>query len=523
MTSSNFLSELGVKTPGELKWNYSASQLIEDAVRGKHGIMAEGGAFAVLTGKHTGRSPKDKFIVLDSNTEDSVWWGDHNKSISKENFDKVLKRIVDHLEKRELYIQDLYAGADSKYRLSVRVVTETPWHSLFAQNLFIQIEDKSELAKFGSDFTIINVPTCLGNPEEDGLRSESFVLVDFTSKLVLIGGTSYAGEIKKSIFTVMNFLMPKRGVMSMHCSANEGKNGDTAIFFGLSGTGKTTLSADPGRILIGDDEHGWSDKGVFNYEGGCYAKVIRLSKEGEPDIYQATQSFGTILENVVIDPDTRKIQYDDDKHTENTRAAYPIKYIRNSSKTGRGAHPSNIILLTADAFGVLPPVAKLTPEMTMKYFLVGYTAKVAGTEKGVTEPTATFSPCFGAPFMALHPIVYAELLARKISEHKSDSWLINTGWCGGPYGIGERISLKHTRAIVNATLDGTLATVETRTDPIFGFEVPVSCPDVPDSILNPIDSWDDKEEYRRKARELSDKFDSVHASIVEPNSVPATV
>lgn len=516
------LKTLGIANPGQIHLNLSRQELAERALKNNEVSRAEGGAVVALTGKHTGRSPKDKFVVKEPSCERNIWWGEHNQPISEENFDKVLARVQKHLDGRDIYIHEALVGADPEFQLNVRIITENAWHGLFVRNLFIDTFNGSEREKFSADFTVIDVPTCQAEPSSDGTRSECFVLLHFARKLVLIGGTPYAGEIKKSIFTVMNYLMPLRGVMSMHCSANQGSDGSTAIFFGLSGTGKTTLSTDPKRPLIGDDEHGWSDAGVFNYEGGCYAKVIRLSAEGEPEIYRMMSNPGTVLENVVLDPATGKIDLDDDTHTENTRAAYAIDQLDNIVPSGRGGHPSNIILLTADAFGVLPPVAKLTPELLMRYFLVGYTAKVAGTEKGITEPVATFSACFGAPFMAHKPSVYADLLAKKVAKHRSRCWLINTGWIGGAYGTGRRISLTHTRAIVSAALDGSLAEVETKVDPIFGLEVPVSCPNVPTEILTPIDAWDDKEAYQKTAGELADKFDEVHAAFERSKEALAT-
>lgn len=511
MKSNESLKLVGVDNPGEVHWNLSRAELFEAAVKNNEVTAAEGGTAVALTGKHTGRSPKDKFIVREADSEGRIWWGDHNQPIEPENFEKVYDRVKKFLEGREIYVHDLHAGADKDYRINVRLITEDAWHGLFARNLFIDDVEGEELEKFVADYTVINVPGCKAVPEEDGTRSECFILLSLSKKLVLIGGTTYAGEIKKSIFTVMNYLKPLEGVMSMHCSANEGANGETAIFFGLSGTGKTTLSSDPNRKLIGDDEHGWSDRGIFNYEGGCYAKVIKLSKEGEPEIYAMTRNPGTVLENVVVDPKTGIPDLDDAKYTENTRAAYAIDQLENIVPSGMGGHPNNVILLTADAFGVMPPVARLTPEMLMKYFLVGYTAKVAGTEKGVTEPVATFSACFGGPFMVLQPTFYAELLAKKVAEHHSNCWLINTGWIGGGYGTGERISLKYTRAIVTAVLDGSLAKSEFVTDPVFGLQVPTTCPNVPDDILNPVDAWDDKEAYKKSAQSLADKFDEVHA------------
>ncbi|HSG99857.1 MAG TPA: phosphoenolpyruvate carboxykinase (ATP) [candidate division Zixibacteria bacterium] len=522
MKSNEKLKDVGITNPGVVRWNLTRSALVEEAIKNGNATLADGGALVVETTPHTGHSPKDKFVVKEPSSEANIWWGDHNQPISEESFEKVFARVQRYLDGRDIYVQELYAGADPEYRIGVRVITETAYHSLFARNMFIEIDNRAELESFVADFTVINVPNLKAVPEEDGTRTGTFVLLHLGKKLILIGGTKYAGEIKKGIFTVMNYLMPLQGVMSMHCSANIGHDRSTAVFFGLSGTGKTTLSTDPNRQLIGDDEHGWSDRGVFNYEGGCYAKVIRLSKEGEPEIYEMTHHYGTIVENVIMHPETRKINLDDDTITENTRAAYPIDYLENVVLNGTGGHPNNIILLTCDAFGVLPPVAKLTPEMTMKYFLVGYTAKVAGTEEGVNEPVATFSACFGAPFMALRPSVYAELLARKMKEHNASSWLINTGWIGGGYGVGERISLKHTRAIVTAVLDGSLNTVNYHTDPVFGLQIPDACPNVPSGILNPVDSWDDPERYKKHARNLADRFEAQHAKFIsEPAPVTA--
>jgi phosphoenolpyruvate carboxykinase (ATP) len=412
--------------------------------------------------------------------------------------------MMAHAKGRELFVQDTFVGADPTYRLPIRVINELAWHSLFARTMFISDPNATEPHK--PEFTIINFPSFQADPQRDGTRSPTFILMDFSQRLVLIGGTSYAGETKKSAFTIMNYLLPQRGVMSMHCSANVGSDGDVAIFFGLSGTGKTTLSADPERRLIGDDEHGWSENGVFNFEGGCYAKVIKLSPEAEPDIYRTTQMFGTILENVVYDPLTRQIDLDDPRKTENTRASYPLTSIANIVPEGRAGHPRNIIMLTADAFGVLPPVARLTPEQAMYHFLSGYTAKVAGTEKGIKEPEATFSTCFGAPFMVLHPGVYADLLGQQMAKHNAVCWLVNTGWSGGPYGVGQRMKISYTRAMIRAILNGSLAQVETKPDRIFGVNIPVSCPEVPNEVLQPRNTWDDKDAYDRQAHDLARRF-----------------
>jgi phosphoenolpyruvate carboxykinase (ATP) len=460
----------------------------------------------VRTGDHTGRSAGDKFVVREPSSEDKVWWGDVNREFSRENFEAIHRRMSAYVQGRGIFVQDCYAGADAEYRMPIRIITEHAWHSMFARNMFIMAPNE-DLPDFVPEFTVIQMPGFHAAPEVDGTDSTVFILVDLGHRLVLIGGTSYAGEIKKSIFTIMNYLLPAREVLPMHCSANVGPDEDSAVFFGLSGTGKTTLSADATRTLIGDDEHGWSDRGVFNFEGGCYAKVIRLSKEAEPEIYDTTRRFGTILENVVLDPDSRALDLDDDALTENTRAAYSIDRIPNASATGTAGHPRNLIMLTADAFGVLPPISKMTPEQAMYHFLSGYTAKLAGTEKGLgDEPVATFSACFGAPFMALHPSVYAEMLGQKIAEHEVDCWLVNTGWTGGPHGVGNRMKIGHTRAMVHAALDGSLRDVPTTVDPVFGLHVPDSCPNVPPEVLNPRNTWDDKDAYDRAAANLARMF-----------------
>ncbi|HUE80819.1 MAG TPA: phosphoenolpyruvate carboxykinase [Pyrinomonadaceae bacterium] len=498
------LDNYGITGAAKVYWNLNTPELYEEIARRGEGVLSKYGALIVDTGEHTGRAAKDKAIVRERESEARVFWGDVNKDFPQEKFNSLKDRMMAHATGRELFVQDTFAGADSRYRLPVRVVTELAWHSLFARTMFIN--DLSTTSPHQPEFTIINFPSFQAEPERDGTRSPTFILMDFSQRLVLIGGTSYAGETKKSVFTILNYLLPQRGVMSMHCSANVGDSGDTAIFFGLSGTGKTTLSADPERKLVGDDEHGWSDNGVFNFEGGCYAKVIKLSPEAEPDIYRTTRMFGTILENVVYDPVSRDIDLDDAAKTENTRASYPLTSIPNIVPAGHAGHPQNIIMLTADAFGVLPPVAKLTPEQAMYHFLSGYTAKVAGTEKGIKEPEATFSTCFGAPFMVLHPGVYADLLGKKIAKHDSACWLVNTGWSGGPYGVGQRMKIGHTRAMIRAILNGSLAAVETRPDPIFGINVPVSCPDVPSEVLQPRNTWADKEAYDRQARDLAQRF-----------------
>lgn len=500
------LNEIGIRNINDLFYNLSTAALYERAIRRREGSLSHLGPLVVRTGQHTGRSPNDKFIVKEQSCEDKVWWGKVNRPFDDKNFYRIYSKMMAYIQNKDIYIQDCYAGTDEEFRLPVRVITENAWHSIFARNMFIRINDNKELENFKPEFTIIQMPSLQADPERDGTNSPVFVVVNFGRRLVLIGGTSYAGEIKKSVFTILNYLLPQKNVMSMHCSANLGKDGDTAVLFGLSGTGKTTLSADPNRKLIGDDEHGWSDRGVFNYEGGCYAKVIKLSKEAEPEIYETTRKFGTILENVAMDADSRILDLDDSSLTENTRAAYPLTHIDNIEPSGQGDHPKNIIMLTADAFGVLPPISKMTPEQAMYHFISGYTAKVAGTEKGVTEPKATFSTCFGAPFMALHPSVYAKLLGEKIEKHKSKCWLINTGWSGGAYGEGSRMSIKYTRAMLNAALSGELDNVETFEDPFFGLQIPKEIKGIPSEVLNPRDTWKDKNAYDEQAKKLAGMF-----------------
>lgn len=495
----------GLYMVNDVFWNLPTTTLYEEIIRRREGLLAHLGPLVVRTGHHTGRSPNDKFTVKEASSVDHIWWGKINRPIDPKNFDSLHRRMASYLQTKDVFIQDCWVGADPAYRLPVRIITEYAWHSLFARNLFIKATPE-ELARYKPEFTIIDCPRFHAIPANDGTNSETFILVNFAKKLVLIGGTSYAGEIKKSVFTIMNYLLPFEGVMPMHCSANYGPNDDTALFFGLSGTGKTTLSADPDRTLIGDDEHGWSDTGIFNFEGGCYAKMINLSAEAEPEIYSTSRRFGTILENVSIDPTTRRLDLDDDSLTENTRGAYPISHISNASSEGRGGHPKNIIFLTADAFGVMPPIARLTPEQAMYHFISGYTAKVAGTERGVTEPQATFSTCFGAPFMARHPSVYADLLGQKIAEHKVNCWLVNTGWSGGPYGVGQRMKIAYTRAMVNAALNGQLNEVDYVKDPIFGVQTPTACSDVPAEVLIPRDTWTEVEAYDQQARKLAAMF-----------------
>ncbi len=485
--------------------NPSASQLYELAVQRGEGEVASTGALSMRTGAHTGRSAADKFIVRDALTENSVWWG-NNKALSPAHFETLLTDFTAHGARLELIEQDLYAGADPDFRLRARVYTELAWHALFIRHLLI-VPPTAELFGFEPQFTVINLPSFRADPERHGCRGETVIACDFSRKLVLIGGTSYAGETKKSVFTYLNYALPERGVMPMHCSASEAPDGgNTAIFFGLSGTGKTTLSADPARTLIGDDEHGWSANGIYNFEGGCYAKTIKLSKEHEPDIYAAANSWGAVLENVILDPTTRRPDFDNGSLTENTRAAYPLSSVSNASSSGQSGHPRNIVMLTADAFGVLPPIAKLNASQAMYHFLSGYTAKVAGTERGVSEPAATFSTCFGAPFMPRHPSVYGNMLRDLIAEHGVDCWLVNTGWTGGRYGVGQRMPLKFTRALLNAALSGKLKGVTFRRDPLFGFEAPLDVEGVPPHLLDPRRTWSDKLAYDTQARQLVAMF-----------------
>lgn len=495
----------GLHNLGEINYNLTTPDLYEHALLYDEGILTEHGALAVNSVPYTGRRANDKFVVEEAESKGDVWWGKVNKPFSEEKFNALKTRVYAYLQGRDVYVQDLIAGSDDKLSLNVRFVQEYAYHSLFVKNMFIE-PTAEQLANFIPGFTVITVPEFKSIPEVDGTLSEVFIILSFKQKLVLIGGTSYAGENKKAIFTVLNYLMPKVGVMSMHCSANIGKQGDTALFFGLSGTGKTTLSTDPERALIGDDEHGWSEDGVFNYEGGCYAKVINLSAEAEPIIYGLTQQFGTILENVDIDDETRIVDLDSQVHTENTRASYSRERIPNIAAGNRGGHPKNIVFLTADAFGVMPPIARLSPEQAMFHFLSGYTAKVAGTEAGVKEPSATFSTCFGAPFMVHHPGVYANLLRDKIKKHGSRVWLVNTGWSGGPYGVGSRMSIKHTRAMLRAALNGDLDNVEFVKDAFFNLDIPTSCPHVPSEVLNPRNTWADKEAYDKQAAHLVNLF-----------------
>jgi phosphoenolpyruvate carboxykinase (ATP) len=500
------LQTYGLANVGAVHHNLTTAALYEQAVRKQEGNIAHLGPLVVRTGTYTGRSPHDKFIVREPSSEEQIWWGPENKPFEPENFDRVYARMTAYLQGKSIYVQDCYAGADKDYHIPIRVITEEAWHSLFARNLFIQVKDAQELEDHVPEFTILAAPRFHAVPEMDGTNSEAFILVHFGRRLILIGGTSYAGEIKKSVFTVLNYVLPQRSVLGMHCSANLGVDGDSALYFGLSGTGKTTLSTVSDRRLIGDDEHGWNDQGIFNFEGGCYAKVIRLSKEAEPEIFECTRKFGTVLENVYLDMETRRLDLDDDSLTENTRAAYPMSHIPNAIRKGVGPHPKNIFMLAADAFGVLPPISKLTPEQAMYHFMSGYTAKLAGTERGITEPKATFSTCFGAPFMALHPKVYADLLRRKIKEHKVDCWLVNTGWTGGSYGQGGRMPIQYTRAMIRSALQGSLRKVRYEQEPIFGLHVPTSCSAVPAEVLWPKSTWKDEDAYDRKGRELAELF-----------------
>ena len=485
-------------------WNLETPALYEQSIARQEAMLIPGGAILADTGIHTGRSPKDKFVVRDATTEGAVWW-DNNGAITREQFDVILADFRAHAAGRELFAQDLHGAADPKYRVRVRVFTELAWHSLFIRTMLIR-PDLSELPGFVPALTIVDLPSFKADPARHGCRSETIIACDFTRNIVLIGGTSYAGEMKKSVFTYLNFVLPLQKVMPMHCSANVGDRNDVAVFFGLSGTGKTTLSADPNRTLLGDDEHGWGPGGVFNFEGGCYAKTIRLSREAEPEIYATTERFGTILENVVVDPVTRVPNFDDGSKTENTRCAYPLDFIPNASQSGRAGIPKNIVMLTCDAFGVLPPIAKLTPAEAMYHFLSGYTAKVAGTEKGVRDPEATFSTCFGAPFMPRHPSVYGNLLRDLIEKHSVDCWLVNTGWTGGKYGVGRRMPIRVTRRLLTAALDGSLSRADFRRDPYFGFAVPTSVPGVEPHILYPVKTWQDKAAFAETAKRLVQMF-----------------
>ncbi len=489
----------------KIHWNLTPPLLYEEVVKRGEAMIAEHGPLVVYTGKSTGRSPNDKFFVREPSSQDQVWWGKTNRPFDPDKFERLKARILDYFSVKELFVQDCYGGADPAYRFPTRIVTDTAWGSLFSYNMFLHAAQAIPQI-FNPELTILVATGFEAEPEIDGTRSDVVVAIHLGQKLALIAGTRYAGEIKKTVFTVLNYLFPLQSILPMHCAANIGPAGDTALFFGLSGTGKTTLSADPKRRLIGDDEHGWSSRGVFNFEGGCYAKVIRLSAEEEPQIYNITRRFGTVLENVVIDPDTRRIDLNDETITENTRASYLISEVENYEPTGMGGHPKNVIFLTADAFGILPPISRLTPEQAMYHFLSGYTAKVAGTEKGVKQPQATFSTCFGGPFMVQHPMVYARLLGEKLQEHRSTCWLVNTGWTGGPYGIGRRIKIVYTRAMIDAILSGALDNVDEKVDPVFGVRVPQSCPGVPNEVLNPRSTWASQPAYDEQADRLAGMF-----------------
>ena len=498
--------------------NLSPAELYEHATaRGEANIVSSG-ALTASTGQHTGRSPKDKFFVEEPGSQDKIWWHTGNRSIAAEHFDQLLELMAEYVRGNEVYVRDVHACADLRYRLRVRIVTQYAWHSLFANNLFIR-PSHQELEGFEPDFTVIALPGVKADPALHGTRSETFILLNFARRMVLIGGTRYAGEIKKSIFTALNHLLPDGGALPMHCSANVGQDGNVALFFGLSGTGKTTLSSDPTRKLVGDDEHGWSDDGVFNFEGGCYAKTIRISKDAEPEIYAATNSFGTILENVAFNADTRAPDFDDSSQTENTRSAYPVELIPNADLSGRAGHPRNVVFLSADAFGVLPPVAHLDDEQVRYFFLSGYTAKVAGTERGVTEPQPTFSACFAGPFLVRSPETYARMLIERLHKHDAQVWMLNTGWVGGAYGVGERLSIAHTRAIISAVVEGRLRNVETRLDPAFGLAVPVSVPDVPSEVLDPRSAWPDPAAYDRQAQRLKEMFEANLNQLTEAGAV----
>ncbi|WP_174525815.1 phosphoenolpyruvate carboxykinase [Sphingomonas adhaesiva] len=509
------LDTLGIETRATVHWNLVTARLVELAVARGEGKLSADGPLVVETGQHTGRSAQDKFTVRDAETENTVWWGKSNKPMDPAHFAALKADFLAALrEKGDLFVQDLFGGSQPDHRVRVRVVNELAWHNLFIRTMLVR-PDEADLKGFAPDYTIIDLPSFRADPARHGCRGETVIAVNLTEKLILIGGTKYAGEMKKSVFGILNYLLPTSGVMPMHCSANMGDDGRTAVFFGLSGTGKTTLSADPKRTLIGDDEHGWSDDAVFNFEGGCYAKMIRLSADAEPEIFATTKRFGTVLENVVMDDVTRQLDLDDNSLAENSRGAYPIDFIPNTSERNMGGTPRNIVMLTADAYGILPPIAKLTPDQAMYHFLSGYTARVAGTEIGVTEPDATFSTCFGAPFMPRHPSVYGNLLKERIARGGVDCWLVNTGWTGGKYGTGHRMPIKATRALLDAALDGSLNDAEFRTDPNFGFKVPVSVPGVDTAILDPRETWSDKAAYDATAAKLVDLFNENFAQFAE--------
>ena len=504
MMSRKALEEYGLVNLGNINWNLSPAVLTEHALARKEGVLASNGAFAATTGSHTGRSPRDKFIVSNEEYAAKIWWGDNNHPMSPDTFENVRRSLAAYLQGRDVYVLDAAAGADPDYRMPIQVITELAWHNLFARQLFLR-SNESDLSSERPGFTILCVPNFHTDPRTHETRSDMAIIIDFEERLVLIAGTQYAGEMKKSIFTVLNFILPAEGVLPMHCSANVGPKGDVALFFGLSGTGKTSLSADPTRRLIGDDEHGWGDNGIFNFEGGCYAKCINLSQKYEPQIWNAIR-FGAVYENVVLNPRTREPNYADDSLTENTRAAYPVDFIDNVIEAGRAGQPKAVVFLSADSFGVLPPISMLTTEQAMYYFLSGYTSKLAGTEAGITTPQATFSSCFGAAFLPLRPGEYANLLRERIEKYHVRCYLINTGWTGGPFGIGERININYTRAMVRAAISGALDDVETVTDPIFGLHIPTSCPDVPAELLFPRNTWADKEAYDQQAANLAERF-----------------
>ncbi|MEW6469572.1 MAG: phosphoenolpyruvate carboxykinase (ATP) [Bacteroidota bacterium] len=499
------IAPLGLANVEAAYWNLNVAELVEETILRGEGVLTDTGALAVDTGEFTGRSPKDKFVVYDEVTKDTIWWGDVNFKFDAAKFEILYNRLTAYLSGKEVYVRDSYACADPKYRLNIRVVTETPWSNLFANNLFLR-PTREEILDFKADWHIICAPGFKADPKIDGTRQHNFTIMNFTRKVIIIGGSAYTGEIKKSIFTLLNYILPhEKGVLSMHCSANIGKAGDTAIFFGLSGTGKTTLSADPERGLIGDDEHGWADKTVFNFEGGCYAKCVNLTKEKEPQIWEAIK-FGALIENTEFFADTNQVDFDNISKTENTRVAYPISFIDNAVEPSVGAIPKNIFFLTCDAYGVLPPISRLTAGQAMYHFISGYTAKVAGTEVGITEPTLTFSACFGKAFLPLHPTKYAELLGKKLRENKVNVWLVNTGWTGGAYGTGSRMKLSYTRAMITAALNGDLDKVKYETLPVFGLQMPVTCPQVPAELLNPRNTWKDKDAYDAKANHLAAAF-----------------
>jgi phosphoenolpyruvate carboxykinase (ATP) len=507
LASAYGLQNHGLVNLRRVYWNLPTPALYEESIFRSEGTLSHLGPLVVNTGKHTARAAADKFVVHEHSTEDKIWWGQYNRPFTGESFSALFTRLQGYLQGRDVFVQDCYAGADPEHSLPVRIITQKAWHSLFARTMFLKIRGEDAIRRHIPEFTVIAAPGFQASPMVDSTRTETFIVINFRERLAIIGGTSYAGEIKKTIFTVLNFLLPLEGVLSMHCSANVGVDGDVAIFFGLSGTGKTTLSADPKRRLIGDDEHGWSDNGVFNFEDGCYAKVIRLSPEAEPQIYACTRRFGTVLENVTFDPVSRHLDLNDSTLTENSRAAYPLSYIENCMPEKRAGHPKNVIFLTCDASGVMPPIAKLTADQAIYHFVSGYTSKIAGTEIGLgVEPEMTFSACFGGPFMVHHPLAYADLLKKKILKHGVNVWLVNTGWTGGPFGVGKRISIRHTRALLNAALSGSLLKVGYKKDPVFGFDVPEVCEGVPSQLLDPVNTWPSREEYYSRYDALAARF-----------------